>query len=819
MAQIETTRQIRIKSRVDNSSTWTSLNPVLLEREIGYEKDTGKYKIGDGETAWNNLEYVPIYNISEVDAKINDEAIAKINELNIENGTGKGSLQQKGSSQAIGTGSHAEGYKTIAEGNYSHTEGANTIATTFEAHAEGYYTQANGDYSHVEGQNSIVGINGYKITGYNSEKNVFFLEGTFNTDQGDEKYAVGDVYGIYQNTSNNPIFIYDNSSSTANNLVLKIANIEEDIENNEIYVTAEPFDLNIELQAQFFDLIDNINFLDEENPPYFFVKEKPNIASTTIKSRTSGHAEGYNTMAIGGVAHSEGGATIASGNYSHAEGWGTKATSFQAHAEGYSTQATQQGAHSEGRQTKANGKYSHAEGHQTRATEIGSHAEGEYTQAGLRGILYTAYDSDTLEPYDKDNYFENIEKEETRLILQKSGKYGYNFVGNLLVTGVNSTTHRITFDTDQFIENKTYLIHSLISSEEGDIINEIGHSAHAEGYETIAISRDSHAEGHRTVANGFHSHAEGSGTVANGSGSHAEGDYSKAIGYSSHAEGGDTVANGDSSHAEGYYTQANGDSSHAEGYGTIANGENSHAEGYRTITSENQHAQGHFNKEPTAADSEGTSGTAFIIGNGTSSKSSNAFRVTYAGKPYALNTMSSSGADYAEFFEWLDLNPNSDDRRGYFVTLEGDKIKIANSNDYILGVVSALPAIVGNGDEDWKGRYILDDFGDFITEKFEYQEKVVDKKTGEVNTIIKTGTKYKENPDYDPSKPYIQREDRPEWDPVGMLGVLAVRDDGTCIVNGYCQVSNEGIATHSEKKEDYRVIKRINDHIIQIVFR
>lgn len=92
MAQIETTRQIRIKSRVDNSSTWTSLNPVLLEREIGYEKDTGKYKIGDGETAWNNLEYVPIYNISEVDAKINDEAIAKINELNIENGTGKGSL-------------------------------------------------------------------------------------------------------------------------------------------------------------------------------------------------------------------------------------------------------------------------------------------------------------------------------------------------------------------------------------------------------------------------------------------------------------------------------------------------------------------------------------------------------------------------------------------------------------------------------------------------------------------------------------------------------------------------------------------------------
>lgn len=84
MAQIETTRQIRIKSRVDESGDWQSLNPILLDREIGYERDTGKYKIGDGETAWNDLEYAPIYNISEVDAKIN--------ELNIENGTGNNSL-------------------------------------------------------------------------------------------------------------------------------------------------------------------------------------------------------------------------------------------------------------------------------------------------------------------------------------------------------------------------------------------------------------------------------------------------------------------------------------------------------------------------------------------------------------------------------------------------------------------------------------------------------------------------------------------------------------------------------------------------------
>lgn len=35
----------------------TAENPVLLEGEIMYERDTGKYKIGDGVTVWNSLPY------------------------------------------------------------------------------------------------------------------------------------------------------------------------------------------------------------------------------------------------------------------------------------------------------------------------------------------------------------------------------------------------------------------------------------------------------------------------------------------------------------------------------------------------------------------------------------------------------------------------------------------------------------------------------------------------------------------------------------------------------------------------------------------
>lgn len=293
-----------------------------------------------------------------------------------------------------------------------------------------------------------------------------------------------------------------------------------------------------------------------------------------------------------------------------------------------------------------------------------------------------------------------------------------------------------------------------------------------------------------------------------------------ASGNYSHAEGNGTTANGNCSHAEGTNTYANGSSSHAEGHTTTASGSSSHAEGYSTEALDYQHAQGHYNNTSTAVagtSSGASTGTAFVIGCGTNSSRKNAFRVTYAGKIFATSSTITAGADYAEFFEWQDSNSNNEDRRGYFVTLDGNKIKIAEPDDYILGIVSGRPAIIGNGDEEWMGRYILDEFGDFITEEFEYEENIIDKETDETKIVTKIGIRYKENPNYDSTLPYIQRDDRPEWDAVGMVGVLSVRDDGTCKVNGFCKVAEGGIATTSES--GYRVIKRINENIVKVIFR
>lgn len=198
----------------------------------------------------------------------------------------------------------------------------------------------------------------------------------------------------------------------------------------------------------------------------------------------------------------------------------------------------------------------------------------------------------------------------------------------------------------------------------------------------------------------------------------------------------------------------------------------------------------------------GNTSNAVILGNGTSDGSrSNCFRVTTAGRVYGMDVYSSSGADYAEMFEWVDGNPNDEDRRGLFVTLDGEKIRLANSaDDYILGVVSGNPSVLGNNAADqWSGMYMRDVFGALIEDQ-------------------SAANGLKLNPAYNPKKPYIPREDRKEWDAVGLVGKLVLVDDGTCVPNGYCAPADGGIAT-SVKHSQYRVMSRIDDKHIRVLIR
>jgi hypothetical protein len=181
------------------------------------------------------------------------------------------------------------------------------------------------------------------------------------------------------------------------------------------------------------------------------------------------------------------------------------------------------------------------------------------------------------------------------------------------------------------------------------------------------------------------------------------------------------------------------------------------------------------------------------------------FKIRGDGNAYADNAWQGGGADYAEYFEWSDGNTDSEDRRGYTVVLDGNQIRKSTSDDAqssILGVVSATPAMVGDsGQLGWQGKYERDEWGSYILEEYtqtewtvydeERKEKLHSYQTDKIpsdvtvpSDALVTSTeadgstklmRRKESSSYDASATYIPREDRKEWDTIGLVGKLRIR--------------------------------------------
>lgn len=542
----------------------------------------------------------------------------------------------------------------------------------------------------------------------------------------------------------------------------------------------------------------------------------PDEGSTTILAQTGNiasgtraHAEGCATTANGTNSHAEGFGTIASGSASHAEGGGftgkesSKATAYAAHAEGSSTTASGNSAHSEGQGTTASNVSAHAEGKNTSATGQNSHAEG---YAGIAEGVTSHVEGGQV----------------TNKAVNKASGYAAHAEGaSTLASGDESHA-------------------------EGNQTTASGIDSHAQGYLTTASASYAHSEGYKTTASAPASHAEGNGTMAKGDwGTHAEGQNTQASGYYSHAEGSATIASGNYSHAEGFKTTASSHSAHAEGQETIASGGSSHAGGLRSSASgvcSFAHGQDVISDWGQAVFGEynvnSNNPFELIVGCGTSlTARRNAFRASINGI-FGIGAFHSSGADYAELFEWVDGNPEVKDRAGRFVTLEGKNIRLAGpQDDYILGIVSGNPSVVGDvHDDQWQGMYLTDVFGrpiwedveiPAVTEQMEIPVMVpgegdepprMETRT-ETQVIIPAHTERRQklNPNYDPTQPYIPRSQRSEWDAVGMLGKLVAVDDGSCREDGWAAVGKGGIAVGSEERTRYRVMERLDGNHVRIL--
>lgn len=253
-----------------------------------------------------------------------------------------------------------------------------------------------------------------------------------------------------------------------------------------------------------------------------------------------------------------------------------------------------------------------------------------------------------------------------------------------------------------------------------------------------------------------------------------------------------------------------------DGHSTLCAGNNnttyasySSAFGYYLETgSEGQTVYGRYNIKDTA------SAYNIIIGNGTSTSArANGLTINASGDVAIQGTVSSAGADYAEYFEWIDGNPGAEDRVGLIVVLDGNKIRLAQADDEdILGIVSGTATVLGDDAEwTWQGKYLRDKFGRMIMEEHE----VVDEVDGSIYKYIAP----KINPEFDENKEYISRAKRAEWDAIGMMGKLYVKDDGTCVVNGYAVPGADGVATLATGKSNMRVMERISDNIVRVLLK
>jgi hypothetical protein len=156
--------------------------------------------------------------------------------------------------------------------------------------------------------------------------------------------------------------------------------------------------------------------------------------------------------------------------------------------------------------------------------------------------------------------------------------------------------------------------------------------------------------------------------------------------------------------------------------------------------------------------------------------------------------VSAANFDFAELFESIEEFSKEKIPNGTPVIVIGDKIRPAKSGEIPIGVISATAGIVlNNGGSDagssWGKKYIRDEFGKKQYEEEEWwylpkiEERTIKRKTknlpvkgwvkdGNVPVNAKTRMKrrLKLNSEYDKTKKYIPRKERPEWNIVGLIG-------------------------------------------------
>jgi hypothetical protein len=224
----------------------------------------------------------------------------------------------------------------------------------------------------------------------------------------------------------------------------------------------------------------------------------------------------------------------------------------------------------------------------------------------------------------------------------------------------------------------------------------------------------------------------------------------------------------------------------------------------------NGHASVTCNYIQLAAERAATTAYNFLFAYTGGADTNEAFKLNGTGNGLAAGTWQDNSFDYAEYFESTDGEALE---LGKSVVLENGKVRVytdADSVDDIMGIVRPKgdakgPSAHGLAWNHWHDKYLTDDWGVYIREDVtvwewdkidaveasEGVEAVEGREQGscyERDEIAKdadwtppegavqsTQSIRKQNPDYDESLTYAPREDRDEWNLIGLLGQVQVK--------------------------------------------
>lgn len=182
--------QTRIQLRHDTAANWASVNPVLLEGEVGIETDTLKQKVGDGSTAWNSLAYA-VNMSAKQDTLVSGTNIKTINNTSL---LGSGNIDTSEIFVATyGTTTYSEittalsNYKTVICNDsgrlyyYIRSTGGYTFGSTFGINSDYVFVNSSNVWS--RGSVSLANINLSNVSSIDSGSAVATaLNGKADTD-------------------------------------------------------------------------------------------------------------------------------------------------------------------------------------------------------------------------------------------------------------------------------------------------------------------------------------------------------------------------------------------------------------------------------------------------------------------------------------------------------------------------------------------------------------------------------------------------------------------------------------------------------------